>query len=424
MSVTVTNLATVVDLYPTGVAATDYANLNGAILALNALGGGEVRLGRGTFLMSATPKLRSKVDIKGAGLNATTIKLADSANTDVLATLTNVDTYIDTGDIAHGESYIKLSDFTIDGNKANNSSGKRGLACYWYKNYLENIAIINCKTYGIYEGWGAFGLPSPLIDMTNTYQNVSIANCDGTDQWYHSGPHDSRGNACTIGCGNATSNLHVGTYGTGMMMVNSHSYAELGVRQPAWSVIVDGEKFMWDNCTAEGGSTGQIKVRAPDCSISGGIQYCINSAYAQIGVQIGDTANGFTNVAGYSIKTRMLNFSTATVAFDSDGGLGQIDIRGFNTAASTLYTGTPSATSNISIQMDGTGSGYFTRNAFPVPRAALATNAVDGFLYVPTCAGMPTGTPTAYTGRIPLIVDSTNSKLYFYSGGAWKDAGP
>lgn len=56
--------------------------------------------------------------------------------------------------------------------------------------------------------------------------------------------------------------------------------------------------------------------------------------------------------------------------------------------------------------------------------AAIATNATNGFLYVPGCAGTPTGTPTAYTGRVPIVVDTTNNKLYFYSGGAWRDAGP
>jgi hypothetical protein len=56
--------------------------------------------------------------------------------------------------------------------------------------------------------------------------------------------------------------------------------------------------------------------------------------------------------------------------------------------------------------------------------AAIATTATDGFLYVPTCAGTPTGTPTTYTGRAPIVVNTTNNKLYFYSGGAWRDAGP
>lgn len=52
------------------------------------------------------------------------------------------------------------------------------------------------------------------------------------------------------------------------------------------------------------------------------------------------------------------------------------------------------------------------------------TNATDGFPYIPTCAGTPTGTPTAHSGRAPLVIDSTNNKLYFYTNGAWRDAGP
>ena len=49
----------------------------------------------------------------------------------------------------------------------------------------------------------------------------------------------------------------------------------------------------------------------------------------------------------------------------------------------------------------------------------LATNATDGFAYIPSCAGVPTGTPTAYTGKVAMVIDSTNNKAYIYSGGAW-----
>lgn len=55
-----------------------------------------------------------------------------------------------------------------------------------------------------------------------------------------------------------------------------------------------------------------------------------------------------------------------------------------------------------------------------IGKGALATNATDGFLYLSTTAGAPTGTPTAVTGSVPVLIDTTNSKLMAYIGGAWK----
>jgi hypothetical protein len=51
---------------------------------------------------------------------------------------------------------------------------------------------------------------------------------------------------------------------------------------------------------------------------------------------------------------------------------------------------------------------------------ALATNATNGFAYLPTCAGVPTGVPAAsFTGKAPVVIDSTNNKMYIYTNAAW-----
>lgn len=533
-----------------GDGSTDSAAaINKAIAAVNTAGGGTVTATAGTFMIDVSVVLRSQVSIVGAGINTTIFKLKASANCDVMKSLAAVDTYINTGNVSVGEHYIRLSHFSIDGNKANNSSG-RGLACYWYKNYLEHVTISNCKTYGIYEGWGSFGTPAPLQDMSSTYVDVTVNSCDGTDQWYHSGPHDSKFVACIVCQGIGFANIYTGPYGSGAMFVNCHSWSELGVRQPTWSVAFEGVGCMWNNSTAEGGSTGQILIRAASTMITGGAQYCVDSARAQIGIQIGDSGSGFSNITGYDIKTITINFSVATVAFNSDGGLGRIEITGYNTAASTLYTGTPSADTVIDIHVTGFG-GTLSQRPFPnvigigpavsfggadymlnaigdttrqaagfahffnsafggqigilKSRAArpgshaivqngdvlgqfvflgdngvdyesaaaaivinvdgtpgvadmpgrmsfwttpdgsetlaerlridnngnivagtgsLATNAANGFLYIPSCAGVPSGTPTTYAGWVPLVIDVTDNRLYFYSSGAWRNAGP
>lgn len=66
------------------------------------------------------------------------------------------------------------------------------------------------------------------------------------------------------------------------------------------------------------------------------------------------------------------------------------------------------------LQMDG-------KSNFVIgPQAALATTATDGFMHVPTCAGTPTGTPTLFTGKVPLVYDTTGHILWVYEGAAWK----
>lgn len=54
---------------------------------------------------------------------------------------------------------------------------------------------------------------------------------------------------------------------------------------------------------------------------------------------------------------------------------------------------------------------------------ALALNATSGFLYLPTCAGTPTGTPTGYANRAPMVIDTTNKRLWAYIAGAWRNIG-
>ncbi len=53
---------------------------------------------------------------------------------------------------------------------------------------------------------------------------------------------------------------------------------------------------------------------------------------------------------------------------------------------------------------------------------ALATTATLNFLDIPTCAGAPTGVPGRLpTGKVAVVYDTTNNKLWIYNG-AWKGA--
>ena len=101
-----------------------------------------------------------------------------------------------------------------------------------------------------------------------------------------------------------------------------------------------------------------------------------------------------------------------------------------------LSGGTPGATNAVPMQFNGAyGYGLALRNNGDIvtgyaplsggvgnvlTSASYATTATDGFLFLTTSAGAPTGTPTAYTGRAPIHIDATNNALYFYTNGAWR----
>lgn len=129
-------------------------------------------------------------------------------------------------------------------------------------------------------------------------------------------------------------------------------------------------------------------------------------------VQNGDRLGGFWYYGSNGVDFQHAALMLVTV----DGTPGGGDMPG----KFTWYTakdGTGSDFMNECFSIDNAGN-------IVVNNAAIATTATDGFLYVSSCSGPPTGVPTAYAGRIPVVVDSLNNKLYFYSGGSWRDAGP
>jgi len=53
--------------------------------------------------------------------------------------------------------------------------------------------------------------------------------------------------------------------------------------------------------------------------------------------------------------------------------------------------------------------------------AAIATSATDGFLYIPSMPGAPSGTPTDISNLSAIVHDTTNNRIYLYDhvSNAW-----
>lgn len=87
-----------------------------------------------------------------------------------------------------------------------------------------------------------------------------------------------------------------------------------------------------------------------------------------------------------------------------------------STSATAINLGNASSTTTM-IGTVNAGSG--TTNVTLGSGAAVATNATTGMVLIPSCAGAPTGNVGAL-GKVALVYDSTDSKIYVGVAGTWK----
>lgn len=166
------------------------------------------------------------------------------------------------------------------------------------------------------------------------------------------------------------------------------------------------------NLNVGDGGTGIYKSATNEMSIAvNGIQNTrFGAAFAYLPISVA------LNVLGTAGQTNTIFTSSSTDTLSIGG-----DTTAANGGLIKLTSRSASPAHNIGFYSANTLYGQFTSTgSFILGNAAIATNATDGFIYINSCAGAATGTPTAATGRVPLVFDSTNGRLYAYYGGAWK----
>jgi hypothetical protein len=120
-------------------------------------------------------------------------------------------------------------------------------------------------------------------------------------------------------------------------------------------------------------------------------------------VSSGDEAGRF-DVRGFD-GTNFIQL--AQINFYVDGTPGTNDMPG-RIVFQTTADGASSPTEKMRI--DNAGNIYGTTGT---------TGMTNGFFYIPSAAGAPSGVPTAIAGRVPMYYDTTNNNFYVYNG-AWK----
>lgn len=119
---------------PTGVGDSTAA-ITAAIAAVAT--GGKIHFPSGTFLVT-TLTLTGEKDYIGAGIQNTIIKLKNNTNADLITT-----------NVAFN-SYIKIQDMTLDGNRATQASGKVLNLVTTIFTKLERVEVTGGKDYGVY----------------------------------------------------------------------------------------------------------------------------------------------------------------------------------------------------------------------------------------------------------------------------------
>jgi hypothetical protein len=335
----------------------DSAAFNSGIEAMAATGG-TLLFPAGRFLV-ADVVLQSGVHLAGVGLGATILALPDGANTDVITSE------------GYGSASIvdfSITDLTIDGNKAHNSSGS-GLKIDGSRFRIDGIQVYNCATDNInlqqtVDGVDTEGGMDSFITNTKSWlaggRNIRIAGHD----W-----HLTNVVAIAKDASHTLTNILIDTTGYATKMTNVHAWGEC---KYAMEIKSDVEAV---NCEAEGAVTANVFLEGDNGLWLGGKVFVDESAHGKKGFK-------WATGKGYNWIINAVKVVGCTEgAFDftlGDSGNSRISAL-VEQASGSVIVGTPSTSATIDLKVYG-GASYTP----------------------PTSASNPVLIQTAETGTIAL----------------------
>lgn len=367
----------------------DTAAIQNAIDAKNAAGGGSVLLPGGTYLVTGLTH-KDNVIIVGEHKQATTIKLADSSDDDVIG-----GTATDCG----------VKDLKIDGNSANNTTGS-AIDLSGRRNILENIDIINAPEHGVHHNYTGGG----GLELGNAYfMKDIVADSSGKHGFFVEAPSDGVMEACiSIDASDSADNTYDGFhFETTAKMSGCHAWNDATGNRHRYALYEDSFGMQCINSYFEGGKTANAFLTGQNgvfCNIllsaaGGGKTLIIEGTEYNIEGRMGSKLSGAANPIGVVLGTSTTSASAnrvvmtqtnqlaGVVDFTYSSGGNHIDIVGFNSSAATLTVGSPNASDRVYIDISGTGFGSLTQ----YPEEAVFTGNV-------TMSGLPTSSPSS--GRL------------------------
>lgn len=201
-----------------------------------------------------------------------------------------------------------------------------------------------------------------------------------------------------------TNNLYISAFNN-KIYFGGQGQNNLGVSSAGFQ-LPSGAQINWQNSLTSVDATADlILTRAAAATLQHGAADAAAPVAQTIGFQ-GSRSGTDSNVGGANATIRAsLGTGTGTPA--------NLILSGAVGAAS----GTGAHTASAAVTIAGAVNGQVP--SVVIGSAAISTSATDGFLYIPTSAGTPTGTPTTFTGRVAIVYDTTNHQFWIYDSG-WK----
>lgn len=389
----------------------DTAAIQAAINAASAAGGGTVLLPVGTYSVT-TLSLKSYVRLQGVSRGAVMLKLRNGTDANVLQLS------------SARQEQVSLRDFTIDGNRGNNSSGHgiylqndsntNGVFASGLGNphhFIDNLTIQNCKQTGLYMDGDTLGgechisnVFSYANDQYGFYATTPDCNWDrcvagqsGGKGFFIQSPNSRYNNCKAWFSGRIDSNDGDGFY------------------------LSDGMRQELTGCEAQDNKRhGFVFVNTKYFTATGCIADSNNWTVAGAGFRFDGAVRGYVTGLAYDRQTIPTQKYHVVFANSSESNIVDLSCGPWAAGGGIINGDVGDNVARLHQAVASGASVNQTRGSFVLGSAALATTATSGFLYLPSCAGVPSGVPTTYTGTVPVVVDTTNSKLMVYIGGAWK----
>jgi hypothetical protein len=224
----------------------DTIAVNAALLDKSNAGGGEVYFPPGTYIVTTLTRY-SNVRLKGSGYGNTVIKLKNGTNADLFidpnVASISIQAAVGTSSTG-GTTGWEICDLTLDGNKANNTSGWC-LRAYGYGYRIANVVVRNGASGGMQLDWNgaqAFNADGP----ESFVENVKVHDCAGIGLQF-GGPHDTCFSNVVLFKNNI--NFHVGPNATALAVLNLHSWSP---NTSCPGIIQEAGYCLWSNCEVEG----------------------------------------------------------------------------------------------------------------------------------------------------------------------------